>query len=752
MNKSPVSFLLVFLLVLSLAGCQTTSSPIVQISPTSAAAAPTIQPPPPTETLSTTQILPSPTPTTPPYTPSPTPSSRILTLENATQIAAIHRLGRGTIIAAPAYNLSARLLAVQTKIGIDLYDMDSLELLRTLPAYPWFPLSDGSLSFSPDGKYLAYPYQGIDFSPEGLAAPPDHATILLWNTQDGSLQAQFPGPSGVYISDLAVSPAGDTLAVGFTDSTGKVFSLPDARLLFTFHGQRLVYSPDGSTLVSMPYGIADSSDQIDLYDLSSGERLHHWDGQRASFTPQGQLAVENAGAVRLIDLSDYRVLQAFNGSQAVFSSDGQRVALYSQEKVDLYDLQDGTRLLTFEGVDEQVVGLYFAPDGQTLTGKMLKCSTPNCVYPEPYTAVWRVADGVLLKAQAGMESPSWVIYAPAGHNLLRTTQEELTLSDSLTGDGSARISGYSLFAEGLAFTPDGQTLASASGEPLLQAQLWNLTTFSPLQRLVDQGDNGSWEFPVAFNQDGRLLALGGELWSVPDGKRLSQMEQELAAAAHSGPFRSNAIAFSPDGKLLAMESHQDQNGDYLDTGFSDIALFNLEDNSLVLRPSGPSGTVNSLAFSPDGEMLAAALGYPVFTIQIWRVADGQPLLTIPGKEWTHEFMQVVFSPDEKQLATVAYNQDNLDLSVAQIWDAQNGAELHQLNATGVRRVAYSTAGDVLASGSNDRLVRLWDSHSGALLQSLIGHADGITDLAFAPDGSLLASASADGTVILWGLP
>ncbi|MFN0216593.1 MAG: WD40 repeat domain-containing protein [Saprospiraceae bacterium] len=71
---------------------------------------------------------------------------------------------------------------------------------------------------------------------------------------------------------------------------------------------------------------------------------------------------------------------------------------------------------------------------------------------------------------------------------------------------------------------------------------------------------------------------------------------------------------------------------------------------------------------------------------------------------------------------------------------------------GVYSVAFSPDAKLLASGSSDKTVKLWQMPKGKLEKSLKGHASDVRAVSFSPDGKLLASASEDGTVKLWQMP
>jgi WD40 repeat protein len=166
-------------------------------------------------------------------------------------------------------------------------------------------------------------------------------------------------------------------------------------------------------------------------------------------------------------------------------------------------------------------------------------------------------------------------------------------------------SGYD---EAVAFSPDGQLLAVISGEYYSgrvtdrgkNVQLWDVQS-GALIRTFTTEYTGQRAKSLAFSPAGNLVAVSEtfariSLYDVADGKRVRELRNYYADIGQKEPFRSGALAFSPDGRLLATAEYQWPGGR--------VKLWEVESGRAVAVLRGQEAYIKGLAFSPDGRMLA----------------------------------------------------------------------------------------------------------------------------------------------------
>ncbi|PZV11636.1 MAG: hypothetical protein DCF22_14055 [Leptolyngbya sp.] len=429
---------------------------------------------------------------------------------------------------------------------------------------------------------------------------------------------------------------------------------------------------------------------------------------------------------------------------------------------------------TFGGV----TSVAFSPTGQLATS-----DTNGSIQ------IWSIPEGKQLALCTGHNSWVWsVTYSPCQPVLASCGQDhQVRLWDSNTGHCLKLLEGHTGIATSVAFSPDGQWLASTSGDQTIR--LWNVATGQCVQTL--QG-HAACVWSAVFDPNGKILFSAGEDnvirgWNIETG----QCVQTLVGHQHW----VRAISISPDGQQLASGSF-DQT----------IKLWDVATGNCFATLTGHHKPVTSVAFSADGKTLAS--GSYDQTVKLWSLRDRQCLQTL--QKHRNFVWSVAFHPTQPLLASGGedYTARLWDLQTKQCTKTLQGHSNsiyticlanpggnalnsnYQLLASGhedqtiklwdfnqqtlsatsnpqpfrvlrghtgrIFSIAFAPQPDahrstdqLLASGSGDRTIKLWNSHTGQCLRTLHGHTSWIWAIAFHPDGNLLASGSYDHTVKLW---
>lgn len=332
----------------------------------------------------------------------------------------------------------------------------------------------------------------------------------------------------------------------------------------------------------------------------------------------------------------------------------------------------------------------------------------------------------------------------------------------------AKLGSFSAIAmHSVAFSPDGHTIASSSANGSIY--LWKPGIRKSLRALTgQQGD----VYGVAFGPGGRTLISAGadrtvRLWDLRGRSDLSQdadvtgvafgSNGHTLVAGNSGRaavrfwnLRTGRQSIRLDRPVSGVESIAvSRRTGLLATGDSHgiVRLWDLHGRFRGQISNTGSGPVRGLAFSRDGRVLASANADD--TIQTWNVKTKHPTLKKPlhgSVDDNYATNSVAFSPNGTRLASGG------DGYTVRLWNLRTRrlVRTFQGETSWIAAVAFSPDGRMLATADWDGTVRLWNVRTGKQIgDPLHGHVGPVWAVAFTPDGSMLASGGNDSTVRLW---
>ncbi|WP_308284662.1 nSTAND1 domain-containing NTPase [Streptomyces flavotricini] len=223
-----------------------------------------------------------------------------------------------------------------------------------------------------------------------------------------------------------------------------------------------------------------------------------------------------------------------------------------------------------------------------------------------------------------------------------------------------------------------------------------------------------------------LLASAGS-----DGRvLLRRVADRRTTATLTVPGRVRSIAFGPDGRMLAATSTE-----------GPVRVWDTDGHGIAVLPARTTDA-RAVAFSPDGRTLAVA-GADGAVLLCDPEGDGSAVTELTGH--TGRVNALAYAPDGRTLVSAGSDQ------TVRLWDPAAARQLAVLAGhTGeVLGVAFAPDGRSVASGGVDRTLRLWDVAERRTTMALTGHNDDINAVAYTPDGATVVSAGGDGTTRLW---
>jgi len=704
-----------------------------------------------TVAVSPQPILPTPTPTVEAFhlfdgaTPEFGPNSKSL------PPGAVTRLGIGGIHSVKLLD-DGKVMWVRTSAGEFGFASDTFELLWEHLTYDQ-ENGRGAVDVSANGSLLA------SNGPDGLAVFRTDTMEVMWEISD-DFKLPTPTPYYGYTFGVSISSNGKWLAAASPMPPPDNQYIEDTRcelIVYNLetHEPQFTRTETGCLPIWAPgQNLLETSglSTVEIWQGESGNRIATWDADFLSWSPDGsQYAVthdavgDNPAYVRIYTVGSKEPLVevAGRGTQVSWSPDGTRVATYVGADLDnvpamrrLLQVWDATtgQLIWNETIPYSVQEIHWSVD-RKLIGVVQEnhwLVDRNLADAAQTRSLRIVFEGdVALNPQPArgaflLENSlrAW-IWSTDGKTYFNVDGTSISARDLETGNELRRINSYASVAS-LAFNPDGTLLAIVTQDRRIT--LWDAVSVEPVREIPVRG----YSLPrnLSWSPNGRFLALTPplQIWDVSTG--------QLVFENKNTDF-SKTIAWSPDSEWIATKR---KNNDTV----SVVSISGKRSPTLFYAPSK---TIDFVWTSDNNLVAIERLGDALRAVDVMhnlQTLDDIPVPAYPDPAW---------SPDKSRIIDLLYPS-------GRVWDISSGRMI-DLEGQGddplrLHAIAWSppiTDGlapdGLIGGGDSSGNVVIWDGLTGKILVDIRAHNGGVESVAWSPDGKILATGSWDGTVILW---